>query len=127
MRSNMTVTGVVLAGGLLLAAAASAEEAVSYKLDVQPILNARCGECHTPPNGAGYVKSGLDLSSYAGLMKGTKLGPVIIPGSPLTSNLNVMIEGRAAKEIQMPHGQRPLLKAQQKIIRDWVAQGAKDN
>ena len=127
MRSQMLTMVLALAAGTVLAAAARADETVSYKLDVQPILTARCGECHTPPNGAGYVKSGLDLSSYEGVMKGTKHGPVVIAGSPLTSNLNVLIEGRAAKELQMPHGQRPLLKAQQKIIHDWVAQGAKDN
>ena len=127
MRSRMLTMVLALAAGTGLAAAARADETVSYKLDVQPILSARCGECHVPPDGQGYVKSGLDLSSYAGLMKGTKHGPVVIPGSPLTSNLNVLIEGRAAKELQMPHGQRPLLKAQQKIIHDWVAQGAKDN
>ena len=127
MRSRMLTMVLALAAGTGLAAAARADETVSYKLDVQPILSARCGECHVPPDGQGYVKSGLDLSSYAGLMKGSKHGPVVIPGSPLTSNLNVLIEGRAAKELQMPHGQRPLLKAQQKIIHDWVAQGAKDN
>lgn len=127
MRSHVFTMALALAAGMGAAAAARADETVSYKLDVQPILTARCGECHVPPNGQGYVKSGLDLTSYAGLMKGTNYGPVVIPGSPLTSNLNVLIEGRAAKELQMPHGQRPLLKPQQRIIRDWVAQGAKDN
>lgn len=109
------------------AGAARAEEQVSYKLDVQPILTTRCGECHTPPSGQGYVASGLDLSSYQGLMKGTKHGAIVIPGDPLRSNLLVLVEGKAAPEIRMPHGQRPLLKYQILTLRDWIKQGAKDN
>ena len=60
-------------------------------------------------------------------MKGTKHGPVIVPGDPLTSNLLVLVEGRASPQLRMPHGQRPLLKLQTGIIRTWIKQGAKDN
>jgi hypothetical protein len=120
-----TLTGA-LAAIVGLANGASAAEEVSFKLDVQPILESRCTECHTP-GGAGYQESGLDLRSYEGLMKGTKHGPIVVPGDPFTSNLNVLIEGRASRDIQMPHHQRPLLQPQQKIIADWVRQGAKDN
>ena len=106
--------------------AAAAEEQVSYKLDVQPILESRCSSCHQP-GGEGYQTSGLDLTSYQGLMKGTKHGPIVVPGDPLTSNLIVLVEGRAHPEVRMPHGQRPLLKQQTEILRLWVKQGAKDN
>ena len=105
---------------------ASAAEEVSFKLDVQPLLESRCTQCHAPGS-AGYQESGLDLRSYEGLMKGTKHGPIVVPGDPFTSNLNVLIEGRASREIQMPHHQRPLLQPQQKIIADWVRQGARNN
>jgi hypothetical protein len=103
---------------------ASAAEVVSYKLDVKPILEARCVSCHSS-GGEGYKTSGLDLSTYEGLMKGTKHGPIVVPGEPLTSNLNVLIEGRA--QVRMPHHERPLLVAQTEILRDWVKQGAKNN
>jgi mono/diheme cytochrome c family protein len=106
--------------------AAAADEGVSYKLDVQPILQARCAECHQP-GGQGYDTSGLDLTSYQGLMKGTKYGPIVNPGDPLTSNLMVLVEGRAHAKVRMPHGQRPLLKQQIEILRLWVRQGALDN
>jgi hypothetical protein len=120
-----------LSAGLVVMAAgrssvAATQEEVSYHLDVQPILQSRCVECHSP-GGQGLQASGLDLTSYAGLMKGTKHGPIVVPGEPLTSNLNVLIEGRASKAVRMPHGQRPLLHYQQLILRDWVKQGAKDN
>ncbi len=106
--------------------APAAAEEVSFALDVKPILDSRCTQCHAP-GGTGYEQSGLDLRSYEGLMKGTKHGPIVIPGDAFTSNLNVLIEGRASPELQMPHHQRPLLKAQQRIIADWVKQGAKNN
>jgi hypothetical protein len=106
--------------------AALAEEKVSYKLDVQPILQSRCVECHQP-GGQGYEASGLDLTSYKGLMKGTKHGPIVVPSEPFTSNLMVLVEGRADPKVRMPHDQRPLLKQQIEILRLWVKQGAKDN
>ncbi|MCW5698719.1 MAG: hypothetical protein KIT00_02640 [Rhodospirillales bacterium] len=104
----------------------AAEEEVSFELDVYPILNSRCVACHQP-GGDGLEKSGLDLTSYDGLMAGTKHGPIVVPGEPMTSNLNVLIEGRAASELRMPHNQRPLLRYQTLIVRDWVKQGAKNN
>lgn len=111
---------------LLTALPAGAAEVVSFRLDVFPILESRCVSCHKP-GGEGYETSGLDLSTYQGLMKGTKHGAIVVPGEPMTSNLNVLVEGRAAPAIRMPHNQRPLLKAQQQILYDWVKQGAKDN
>ncbi|MBK8174664.1 MAG: hypothetical protein IPK66_05085 [Rhodospirillales bacterium] len=107
-----------------LGTATAAEEQVSYSLDVEPILQSRCVECHKP-GGAGYEASGLDLTSYEGLMKGTKHGPIVVAGDPLTSNLVVLVEGRA--QMRMPHNQRPLLKQQTEILRLWVKQGAANN
>ena len=123
VRTLIAATIVAVAGS---ASAASAEEQVSYKLDVEPILQSRCVACHQP-GGQGYEASGLDLTSYQGLMKGTKHGAIINPGDPLTSNLLVLVEGRADPKVRMPHGQRPLLKQQTAILRDWIKQGAKDN
>ena len=118
------LSAAMFAGAGWSQTARAADQVVSYELDVYPIISSRCVECHQP-GGDGYQASGLDMSTYEGLMKGTKYGPVIVPGDSLTSNLNVLIEGRA--QVQMPHDQRPLLKAQQGIIRDWVKQGAKNN
>jgi len=103
-----------------------AAQEVSFKLDVLPILENHCVKCHQP-GGPGYEASGLDLRTYASLMKGTKHGKIVVPGDPLTSNMMVLIEGRADPSIRMPHHERPLLIQQIEILRDWVAQGAKDN
>jgi hypothetical protein len=100
---------------------------VSYQKDVAPILAAKCASCHVPGQ-AGHAASGLDLSSYDSLMKGTKFGQVVIPGDPLTSALVMLIEGRADPSLKMPHGDaKPLTDDEIKTIRRWVKQGAKNN
>jgi cytochrome c len=106
--------------------ACAAEEIVSFKEDILPLLKWRCASCHEP-GGAGYEKSGLDLTSYAGLMKGTKFGPMIIPREPETSNLMLLLDWRAAPALRMPHGKKQLSSCDRSSIRTWIRQGAKDN
>jgi hypothetical protein len=109
------------------AAAAAAQREVGYKADVRPILDDYCMGCHVP-GGKGYEKSGLDLRTYEGLMKGTKFGPVIQPGSSLTSTLNVLVSGHANPAISMPLGVKGgLPKDKVDLLNEWVNQGAKNN
>ena len=125
-RKPVLVAAMAAAAVLSLGACSRAEPTVSFSKDVQPLLAARCGACHVPGQ-AGYEASGLSLESYETLMKGTKFGAVVIPGDALSSALTMLIEGRADPSIRMPHGDAPLTAAEQKIVRDWVAQGAKNN
>lgn len=111
----------------LALAACSGEPKVSFSQDVQPILNKNCVECHQP-GGQGEVASGLDMTSYEGLMKGTRNGPMVIAGDVEGSNLVVLIEGRADPSIRMPHGKKePVSKEDIHTIRLWIEQGAKNN
>ena len=105
---------------------ARAAEAISYADDVFPIIQVRCLACHTP-GGAGLEQSGLDMRTREGLLKGTKFGPVVVPGDPYTSNLIVLIEGRADPSLTMPHGGKRLTSCEIDIIRRWVKEGAEDN
>jgi hypothetical protein len=101
--------------------------AVSYSKDVRPILDQACMQCHKI-GGKGQVKSGLSMESYEEFMKGTKFGPMIIPGDSLTSSLVILIEGRADPGINMPQGDHSPLNAEQiAVIRKWIDQGAKNN
>lgn len=104
----------------------AAAHTISFKEDILPILQVRCVACHQP-GGEGYEKSGLDLRSYEGLMKGTKFGPIVVPGNALISNLNVLVEGRADPALRMPHGKRKLSSCDRINLRRWVNQGAKNN
>jgi hypothetical protein len=113
---------------LLLVAAwpAGAAAQVSFNEDVFPIIELRCLECHQP-GGSGYEKSGLDLRTYESLMKGTKHGSMITPGSWIESNLLAVIDHRTARETWMPHNKKPLSKCEQLTLRHWVMQGARNN
>jgi len=100
---------------------------VSFSQQVKPILAANCLSCHNS-EGEGYKKSGLNMESHAALMKGTKFGPVIIPGNALSSSLVILIEGKGDPTIKMPHGALQLLpKSDRDAIKLWINQGAKDN
>lgn len=119
--------GIVTSVGIMNAQnACAAEEIVSFKEDILPLLKWRCSSCHEP-GGAGYEKSGLDLTSYAGVMKGTKFGPMIIPREPESSNLMLLLDWRAAPALRMPHGRKQLSSCDRGNIRKWIRQGAKDN
>ena len=103
------------------------EQKVSYSQDIIPILQRHCMECHVN-NGPGQQASGLDMSTYQALMKGTKFGPVVKAGDSLSSTLVILVEGKADPSIKMPHGDRPSLsKVEIKTLRQWIDQGALKN
>ena len=77
--------------------------------------------------GALCLASGLDMSGYDALMKGTRYGSIVKPGDSLSSVLIMLVEGRANPAIKMPHGKAELPKDKIAILRAWVDQGAKNN
>jgi hypothetical protein len=111
---------------LTQASAAQPSPRVSFSEDVLPLLKFRCASCHQP-GGEGYEQSELDLTSYQGVMKGTKFGPMVVPGDPETSNLMRLLDWRVAPEIRMPHGKKQLSICDRDTIRTWIWEGAKDN
>ena len=120
--------GTVAALGLCgtIRAASGPEPPVSFKDDVQPVLRERCVGCHSP-GAQGTQASGLDLSSYAGMMAGTKYGAMVVPHDPETSNLMRLLDWRVNAQLRMPHGKKQLSTCDRDTIRTWIRQGAKDN
>jgi Planctomycete cytochrome C len=112
---------------LLLGGCVKEERQVSFRYDVQPILKSNCMECHIPPYGKGYLKTGLSMVTYEDLMNGTIYGPVIVRGDSRHSILNMLVEGRADPSLRMPHGRKPLGTEEIEILRLWVDQGAANN
>lgn len=104
----------------------TSQSKMSFREDVVPIFKGRCESCHQP-GGEGVEKSGLDLTTYAGLMKGTKFGPMVIPGDPESSNLMLLLDWRASPDLRMPHGKKQLSSCDRNAVRAWIREGAKDN
>ncbi len=122
---NRILCGYALSGALVLLAACGQKE-ISFKADVQPILKQYCMECHAA-GGQGTEKSGLQVTSYDSLMKGTRFGAIIKPGDTLTSAMIMLVEGRADASIKMPHGKASLPREKIDLLKRWVEQGAKNN
>ncbi|MFA6013847.1 MAG: c-type cytochrome domain-containing protein [Gallionellaceae bacterium] len=139
MKISLLMGGLLVAFSLNALAAESSEPnqaaikalgtgEVSFKKDIQPILHDYCLNCHIP-GGKGHVKSGLDLSSYENLMKGTRFGPVVIPGNSEVSTFTKLLTG-TNKGLKMPMGLNSsgtLDRQYILLMRKWVKQGAKNN
>jgi len=124
---NKTVT-LLPAALLVLLTGCTGDAQVSFSTDVKPILDKNCLKCHVE-GGMGYEKNGLNMTSYESLMKGTKFGPVIEPGSAVSSTLARLISGEADPSLKMPHGagNQPLTESEVATIKAWVNQGAQNN
>jgi len=108
---------------------------VSFAEEVQPILVASCISCHDK-SAEGYTTSGFSLGDYDAVMKGTNFGPVVVPGSSMSSNLYLLVAHKTDPKIHMPphHDDAvaegrgdSLSEAQIETIRAWIDQGARDN
>ena len=113
---------------------AGCSKQVSFKNDVNPILVSNCLVCHV--GGEGSEKSGFNIQSYNSIMKGTKFGPVVVPGDSESSTLYRLVAQKVEPEIQMPPqhdeslaagGLEPLTPEQVETIKMWIDQGAKNN
>jgi hypothetical protein len=137
MGVNVMQTSIhrVMLALLFGALAAGCEKPVSYSKDIQPILVANCLRCHDG-KGEGSVASGLNLQTYDSLMKGTKFGSVVLPGSAVSSTFYRVITHEVDPKIRMPpHNKESLAKGRGEMLSDgqikdielWIDQGAKNN
>lgn len=91
---------------------------ISYSTDVQPILERRCGKCHTGE----FTSESLNMETYDGLMAGSQNGPVIVPGD---ANASLLVE--KVVEGEMPKRGQKLTPEQIQVIIDWINAGAQNN
>jgi Planctomycete cytochrome C/Leucine Rich repeat len=107
---------VLCLGGVGAHAAAT----VDFPKEIAPIFEKSCLKCHGPDK----QKAHLRLDEKAAALKGTKDGPVIVPGKAAKSELYRRITLPASDDDVMPQNGTPLTKAQTDLIRDWINQGA---
>lgn len=102
---------------VLLCASAAAQ--VSYETHVKPILARRCLPCHS----AGEMRSGLNVETFAGILKGGGSGDVVKPGRPTTSILYLAVAHEGNGIPRMPLGASRIPDSEINIIKEWIAQG----
>jgi mono/diheme cytochrome c family protein len=96
-----------------------AARAVQFKQDIQPILEAKCLQCH----GRGRDKGGFELDNRETLLHGGNTGPAIVVGKSAES---LLIERVATTDPDtvMPRKGKRLTAEQIGLLRAWVDQGA---
>lgn len=95
---------------------------VSFSRQIRPLLEEKCGACHSPD----ARTSGLEISSVAALLKGgNKNGPAVIAGKPSDSPIIQYVRG--LREPRMPKGMQPLSEAELRLIEAWIEAGAPDD
>jgi hypothetical protein len=90
----------------------------NYEDDVKPVFARRCFGCHS----AGEMRSGLNLETYAGVLKGGSSGDVVIAARAASSMLYRAV-AREDGAPQMPLGQAKLPDAEIALIREWIQGG----
>jgi len=100
-------------------AAPTPEQVEFFEKKVRPILVEQCYSCHGPDK----QKAELRVDSLAALLKGSDLGPVLVPGKPGESSLIRSIKhiGDAAK---MPEKKPKMPPGAIDALEQWVAMGA---
>ena len=84
------------------------------------LLENKCLVCH------GENKmSGLDMRDAAGLTKGGKRGPAVVPGNAEASLLYKAVKREG--ELQMPPGKGAFSQAEIALIKNWIDAGAKQS
>jgi hypothetical protein len=84
---------------------------------VAPVFKDKCGVCH----GGANAKGGLDLRSAKAAIAGGDNGEAVKPGDPDNSLIWQMI----AEGTMPPKGKPQLTADEKKLIKDWIAGGAK--
>ena len=85
---------------------------VDYVRDILPILDHRCFKCHGPEKQKGKLRLDLREPSLT----------VIVPGDASRSKMVELLI--AGEDERMPRDGEPLSKAQIRLIRTWIDQGA---
>lgn len=87
---------------------------IGYLEDIQPIFVRVCNTCHS----AIVRNKELQVTTYAGVMKGSTSGPVIVPGDPVHSILWQQLEINRMPMVGS------LTDAEKALIKQWIETGA---
>lgn len=102
----------------------AAQAKIEFNRDVRPILSDTCFHCHGPDVAERKGKLRLDIREEA--LKPAKSGSLaIVPGKPDESELIARVFTSDEDDLMPPTKlHKPLSKAQQETLRQWIAEGA---
>ncbi|MEO6848345.1 MAG: c-type cytochrome domain-containing protein [Chthoniobacterales bacterium] len=100
--------------------APASTQGLTFTKNIRPIFEASCFRCH----GSERQKDRLRLDSLHAVLKGSKEGPVVVPGESAKSSLVIAVSQLDHDSAMPPRG-RALSKKQVALIRAWIDQGAK--
>lgn len=90
---------------------------VTYQDQVLPLIESQCGKCHNPDK----KKADLDLTSFAGVMKGSGSGAVVVSGNPDGSKLYRVVTHQ--EDPTMPPNKGKLPDKELDIFKQWILDG----
>ena len=93
-----------------------ADEVPLFESEILPILNSRCGKCHSDQ----VQKGELNLSTIAGIRKGGESGESAVDESIDSSLMWIMIDG----DDMPPEDQPRLSRKERRLIELWIRGGA---
>ena len=102
------------------AAGADAAAPVDFVKEVQPILAARCYECHGPEKHKGGFRADSKLHALGATDSGER---PVVPGDVEKSLLLKLVRSTDEHERMPPKGER-LTKQQVDVLMRWIAEGA---
>lgn len=129
------MAALALAAGLSLKAVAedvklppaSTKTGVTYDSDLKAIFDVSCVKCHSGDR----PKARLHMDTLAGVLKGTKEGPIVKAGDSANSLMvKAIAHATTDHDSWMPPldnraGIKPLTTEQIGLVRAWIDQGAK--
>ena len=128
LRHTLTTAILLAFGGLLpaeepakvfseQAALSPALSAPVFEKDVLPILQAKCVSCHSEK----VQKAELNLSTQAGVKKGSSTGQIVIASKP---NESLLLEVLHDGLMPPPKNGVPLTPSEVQVLNKWIESGA---
>src|SRR5215475_12588284 len=121
LRSKIILIILLIVAAIGVYLLTARQKSVDFNTQVKPIFNKKCISCH----GGVRRKAGFSLLFRSEAVAVNESGkPAIIPGDPDRSELIKRITTSDPDE-RMPYKHEALSKAEIKILRQWIKQGAK--
>jgi WD40 repeat protein len=112
--------------GAIAPAAVKLGRPVDFDNDIQPILDNKCLSCHN----VAIAESRFSLEDVAGMLKGGKRGPALVPNEP-DKSLLYRVAARAVDPVMPPLPNKvsaaALTPQELGLLRQWILEGAKSS